>query len=386
MAAFICRMCGALLELPDMARTCKCKSCGVLQSVPFLDSEDKSEACKNAERLRREGHYDKALELLNGLIRLSPADADLYWAVVLCRYGVSFSENKLTVENAPAKSLLSDEDYKTALKFANETQRTIMESAAAKIDEIRRKSAANLLAGNNCDIILCCKHDDLRAGISAKLTAAGYIVCDDFHNENLLNSAKAILVVRESPEDFHYASNADDPQTLPHGNSYNACVDVDKLLSSGKAVIPVYRGLSPENLPAELQRLQACNMDKLGWENDILSVLAVIFGRAAADLHPSKSTVPMLRRIYIMLDDGDFSGADRISAQLLEKEKNDPQICAEVYLAKLLCEYKISSEGELARLRKDFTKSENYRKAMQLGSENLRGRLRRLIEDMVAGE
>lgn len=363
MAAFICRMCGALLELPDMARTCKCKSCGVLQSVPFLDSEEKSEACKNAERLRREGHYDKALELLNDLIRLSPVDADLYWAVVLCRYGVSFSENKLTVENAPAKSLLSDEDYKTALKFADETQRTIMESAAAKIDEIRRKSTANLLVGDNRDIILCCKRDDLRAGISAKLTAAGYIVYDNSHNENLLDSAKAILVVWENAEDFQI--------------DYRK-----KLMASGKAVIPVYRGLSPENLPAEFQRLQACNMDRLGWENDILSVLAVIFGRAAADLPPSKSTVPMLRRIYIMLNDGDFSGADRISAQLLEKEKNNPQICAEVYLAKLLCEYKISDESELANLREDFTKSENYRRAMQLGAENLRIRLRLLIQNM----
>lgn len=378
MAAFICRMCGALLELPGMARTCKCKSCGVLQSVPFLDNKEISDACKNAERLRREGHFDKALELLNGLILLEPTDADLYWAAALCRYGVSFSDDKLTVKNALAKSLLSDEDYKTALKFADDTQRAIMESAAARIDEIRRKSAEAPLVGSGCDIILCCKRDELRARISAKLTAAGYVVCDDPQNEALLESAKAVLVVGETAEDFYYASNADDPQTLPHDNSYNACVDADKLFASGKAVIPVCRGLSPKDLPAELRRLQACDMDKLGWESDILSVLSVIFGRSAAGVPPSSSSNPMLRRIYIMLDDGDFSGADRISSQLIEKEKNNPRICAEAYLAKLLCEFKISSEKQLADLRRDFTSSENYRRAMQLGAEDLRIRLRNI--------
>ena len=265
--------------------------------------------------------------------------------------------------NALAKSLLSDEDYKTALSFADKTQRAIIESAAARIDEIRRKSAETRLVGDNCDVILCCNRDDLRAGISAKLTAARYNVSDNFRDENALHSAKAALVVGESEEDFRI----DQLKEFP---------------SSGKAVIPVYRGITPEDLPEELRRLQACDMDKLGWENDILSVLAVIFGRAA-EPPPSRSAVPMLRRIYIMLEDGDFSGAERISAQLLEKEKNDPRICGEAYLAKLLCEYRISFEDKLADLRKDFTRSENYRKAMQLGSENMRIRLRTLTHKMI---
>ncbi|MCM1167264.1 MAG: hypothetical protein NC299_09155 [Lachnospiraceae bacterium] len=363
MAAFICRMCGALLELPDGSGTCTCKSCGVLQSVPLLDNGEKFRACKNAERLRREGHYDKALELLNGLIRLSPTDADLYWAAALCRYGVSFSENKLTVENAPAKSLLSDEDYKTALKYADETQRTIMEGAAAKIDEVRRKSAADTLGGDR-NVILYCGSDALRARISAKLTSAGYIVSD---NENAPDSAKAALVVGESAEDFR--------------------TDLWKrFAASGKTVIPVFRGLPPEDLPEELRRLQACDMDKLGWESGILNALAAIFGKAAAEPPPSRSAEPMLRRIYIMLDDGDFSGADRIASQLIEKEKNNPKLCAEAYLARLLCEYGVSSEEQLAELRGDFTKSENYRRAMQLGSENLHIRLRRLLRNKTASE
>lgn len=210
-------------------------------------------------------------------------------------------------------------------------------------------------------MILCCKSRGVRAKISAKLTAAGYAAAEDLSDLNVFNTVKAMLIIGESAEDFR--------------DSY-----LREFMASGRAVIPVYRNISPEELPEELQKLQACDMNKLGWENDILSALAVIFGRSAAEDPPSRSTNPMLRRIYIMLDDGDFSGAERIAALLLEKEKGNPMICAEAYLARLLCEYKISSERLLEDLSEDYTKSENYRKAMQLGNEGFRIRLRRLAQ------
>jgi len=358
-------MCGARLEFPDRARTCKCKACGVLQSVPFLDNEEKTEVCRNAERLRRDGHFDKAMELLNGLIRLSPTDADLYWAEVLCRYGVAFSGNNLEVQNASAKSFLSDEDYRTALKFADESQRVVMESAAAKIDEIRRKHVQRSLNENESrDVILCCKNSGLCAKITAKLNAGGYDILSDPRDGRFtaaLGSAKAAIVAGENAGDFT------DELSRRIQSAF---------ISSGRAVIPVYREISPESLPDELQKFQACNMNKLGWESDVLSSLRVIFGEISAEVPPSRSENPMLRRIYICLEDGGFSDADRIADRLIAKEKNNPGICAEAYLAKLLCEYRLSSEEELSKIQEDYTKSENYRKAMRLGSEGFRVRMR----------
>lgn len=373
MAAFICRMCGGILELPDKSRICRCKACGVVQSVPFLDSEEKETACRNAERLRRDGHYDKAMELLAGLIKLSPTDADLYWAEVLCRYGVEFSSGRPEVRRGLAKSLLSDEDYKTALKYADHEQRRLMERAAAEIDSLRRRTSENALSVNSvnggCDIILVGGNGSLGSRLESKLTAAGYRVSNidsvsnvDNISVNALDKAGAMIIICGIETDLN--------NDLIQG-----------FVNSGRPIIPVLDGISGDKLPAELRKFQAADMSKLGWESDVLNGVAPIFQKAIPQTPPSRSANPMLRRIYIMLEDNDLSGAKRIADQLIEKEKNNPQICAEAYLAKLLCEYGIRSESELSSLNGRFTGSENYRRAMQLGDEGFRLRIRSLVNN-----
>ena len=141
MAAFICRFCGAALDI-SLSRVCECKSCGRLQSVPLLDSTDKAELFKRAEQLRSEFRYDKAIQLFEQMIRLSPADADLYWALALCRYGVSFfADGRIELNRTPAHSFLTDSDYRQALRFADSKQREFMEQTARRIDEKRRETA-----------------------------------------------------------------------------------------------------------------------------------------------------------------------------------------------------------------------------------------------------
>lgn len=369
MAAFICRMCGGILELPDRARICRCKACGVIQSVPFLDSAEKETACRNAERLRRDGHYDKAMELLEGLIKLSPTDADLYWAEVLCRYGVEFSSGRPEVRRALAKSMLSDEDYKTALKFAADEQRGLMERAAAEIDALRRKTSEKALSVNadGCDIIPVCENGALGSRLGSILTAAGYRVSNadsvsnaDNISVNELDKAGAMIIICGIETDLN--------NDLIQG-----------FVNSGKPIIPVLDGISGDRLPEELRKFQAADTSKLGWESDVLSGLNMIFKKISPQMPPSRSANPMLRRIYIMLEDNDLSGAKRVADLLIEKEKNNPQICAEAYLAKLLCEYGIRSESELSSLRGSFTGSENYRRAMQLGDEGFRLRIRAIV-------
>ncbi len=355
MAAFVCRMCGAALELTYNMRICRCGSCGVTQSVPLLDSDEKAEGCKNIERLRREGHYEKALELLEGMIKLSPTDPDLYWASVLCRYGVEFTDGGLSVTKALAKSLTTDGDYMTALKYADENQRAVMESAAAKIDKARRNAAqAADTSIVRHDILLL--YGDGRADLLiSKLTAAGYNV---LRGENA-GAAEAAIV---------FCSNAGEPD----GGALRAFV------CSGRAVIPVLSGISAEQLPDYLRKFQAADAGKLGWESDVLNGLSVVFGGKAYENTARKSSEPLLRRRYIMLEDGDFEGAERIAGLLLEKAANDPQMCAEAYLARLLCEYRIADEKSLAAVAADYTNSENYRNAMRLGSDSLRIRLRNI--------
>lgn len=102
MAAFICRYCGAPLETAEIS-VCECRSCGRLQSIPLIDSAEKRELLLRAEQLRREQRYDKAIQLYEKMIAMSPVDADLYWALALCRYGVLFfADGGLTLQRTQA--------------------------------------------------------------------------------------------------------------------------------------------------------------------------------------------------------------------------------------------------------------------------------------------
>lgn len=370
MAAFVCRMCGGALSLIDGRRICECGYCGTVQSVPLLDGEEKAEGCRNAERLRREHRYDKAAELCEGLIRLSPTDADLYWALVLCRYGVYFSDGEPILERTRARSLLSDEDFKTALRYADEEQRSVMERQAARIDEIRRSIVERSLKEQSDEIFLvCAESDGLAVRIASELTArlsAEYRVFFPITQRAqpeleprifaALSSVRVMIVIGTSAESF------EDVRTR---NAWS------RFLTSGKPIIPACRGMDAGGLPRELSGFQAADMSRLGWESDLLASLDKIFGRRS-DSRKQRNADPVLRRAYISLEAEDFPDAERICARLLENDPNS----AEAYLIKLLAEYGLRSEEELDALKEDFSRSENYRMAMQLGSEGFRIRLR----------
>lgn len=383
MAAFLCRACGGILELVDGKTLCRCKFCNTIQSVPLLDSAEKAELCARAETLRREYRYDKAIRLYEELIRLSPTDADLYWALTLCRYGVELSSDGSALLNRiQAHSVLSDKDYKLALKFADRETRAVMERQAAQIDRIRREGAQLSESGGEYDIYLCAReaHENGRRAsdsvIAAKLysllTAEGFRVF--FPEKSLedksggewepyifaaLRSAPVMIIVGTSAESF------DDVWVR---NAWSRFAEL-----SGKTVIPALRDMPPSELPVELSKLQALDLSKLGAESDLLSAVKTRLGNSAASAAESaENENPLLRRAELFLEDGDFERAAEICAGLLSKEPNN----AHAYLIKLLAEYALPNENALDDMSENFTMSENYRLAMRYGSEPLRIRLK----------
>lgn len=396
MAAFICRVCGGILELTDR-RTCRCGSCGVIQSVPLLDRTEKAELCARAEELRRQFRYDKAVQLYEELIRLDPTDADLYWALALCRYGIEYSQDgsEISLNRTQAHSFLSDDDYKQALKFAAPDQREIMERQAAQIDGIRR-ATVELSRTAEYDVYLCCRETDAKglcteeikisSGIYEKLTAEGlrvffpHVTLEDDSGiaaqqvETIASSA----AVKSEPYIFGALSSA--KVMIVVGTSVDSFNEVwvrntwSRFLSqdlTGRVLIPAVRGMNANELPEELSRFQALDMSRLGFESDLVASIRGIFGeRKTAEIPAARS--PLVRRAYMFLEDGDISGAEKICEKLTEQGSDT----AECFVIRLLIEYRLRSEEELDTLEQDFTLSENYRGAMRVGGENVRERLR----------
>lgn len=380
MAAFICRFCGAALELSD-SRVCECTSCGRLQSVPLLDSVEKAELFKRAEQLRAEFRYDKAIELFEKMIRLSPTDADLYWALALCRFGVGFFEDGgIALNRTQAHSFLTDNDYQQALRFANKKQREFMEQTAERVDE-KRREIAELAATEKYEVFLCCRENNQNGFVAEEVKHASELfrrLSDEkisvFYPRvtleekagsewepyifGALNSAKVMLIVGVNEDSF---------EDIWVRNAWSRFVSGDM---SGKAVIPLLYGAVAKELPEELSRFQAIDTSVLGFEQDLIfSIKSLLSGKVSEEI-PSENS-PLVRRAYIYLEDGEWENAENICKRL---EQTQP---ADAALVRLLIEYRLKSESELDGLFADIIRSENYRAAMQTGGEALRLRLKK---------
>ena len=399
MAAFICKVCGAALQLSAGDKICRCGACGVAQTVPLIDDEEKIELCASAERYRREYRYDKAIALYEELIRAYPTDADLYWSMLLCRYGVELTagaeeQPTVSMNRTQARSLLADQDYRMALRYADREQRSVMEKFAAEIDRIRRRMVELSRGGERYDIYLCCRERDER-GLSTpehtaakelytRLTGDGFkVFCPDIsleevqgsewepHIYSALNNARVMIVLGFSEESFSdvWVSNA--------YSRFATLAAEDRR----KVMIPMLRGVTADKLPDVLKQYQAVDMTKLGYENDLVASLSSLLGvtvlkRPVAE--PAPKDDPLLRRAYLHLEDSEFTEAAAAANRMLA---DDPEN-GEAHLILLMAEYTTAS---LDTLHTDFSVSENYRNAMRYGSEGLRFRLREYLNSALYG-
>ena len=96
MSVLLCRCCGARLEIKSGVSVCKCEYCGVMQTVPILDFDEKALLWERADGMRRSGEYDRAMSVYKQIAVLCPDEPDVYWAMVLCRYGVEYVEEPLS--------------------------------------------------------------------------------------------------------------------------------------------------------------------------------------------------------------------------------------------------------------------------------------------------
>ena len=159
MAIFKCKMCGGALEIGGNQSVCTCEYCGTTQTLPRLNDDRKANLYDRANHFRRNNEFDKAMSIYEGILNEDKTDAESYWSIVLCRYGIEYVEDPAshkripTVNRAQFTSVLMDEDYKSAIEYADETQKAVYEAEARAIDgiqkgilEISRKEEPNTVA------------------------------------------------------------------------------------------------------------------------------------------------------------------------------------------------------------------------------------------------
>ena len=79
----------------------------------------------------------------------------------------------------------------------------------------------------------------------------------------------------------------------------------------------------------------------------------------------SNSFDSLIKRIYLLLEDGEFDKADELCEQVLN---GDPEN-AEAYICKMLIEFKCHTKDELSSLKTSIANSKNYNKVIRFGND-----------------
>ena len=101
MAVFKCKMCGGTVEFEPGATIGVCDSCGTKQTLPKLDDDRRANLYDRANHFRRNNEFDKAMGIYETILNEDPTDAEAYWSLVLCRYGIEYVEDPASTVACP---------------------------------------------------------------------------------------------------------------------------------------------------------------------------------------------------------------------------------------------------------------------------------------------
>ena len=122
MAIIQCKMCGGELNLPENVFSGSCPYCGTVSTFPKTLDAQLTTLYNRAEQFRRTNDYDKAVNAYENLLNTITDDPELYWGLVLSKFGIEYVEDPVTHERIPTchrvqiDSILADPDYLAALE------------------------------------------------------------------------------------------------------------------------------------------------------------------------------------------------------------------------------------------------------------------------------
>ena len=148
MAVFKCKMCGGDLSVTEGAKIVECDFCGTAQTVPGGDDEKKTNLFNRANRLRMDNEFDKAAGVYESIVSEFPEEAEGYWGLVLCSYGIEYVDDAKTGKKIPTchrtltSSVMDDDNFVQACENADVVARGIYREEAKAIDRLQQQIIA----------------------------------------------------------------------------------------------------------------------------------------------------------------------------------------------------------------------------------------------------
>lgn len=394
MAIFKCKMCGGTLDINPGDSIAVCDYCGTKQTLPKLDDDKRANMYDRANHFRRNNEYDKAMGIYEQILNEDNTDAEAYWSIVLCRYGIEYVEDPAThtriptVNRAQYTSVFDDDNYKSALQYASAAQHDIYVQEATAINEIQKGILAISQKEEPFDVFICYKETDkdgrrtpdsvLANDLYHQLTNEGFkvffsrITLEDKLGTAYepyifaaLNSAKVMVVLGTKPEYFN---------AVWVKNEWSRYLSLIKN-GANKILIPAYRDMDPYDLPEEFSHLQAQDMSKLGFMQDLIRGIKKLTEDTKPEtvvketkvISESASVAPLLKRTALFLEDGNWQEADQYCERVLDLDPEN----AQAYLYKLMAKLRVRTKEALRDCNEPFDNEDSYRKTLRFADKAL---------------
>ena len=410
MAVFKCKMCGGDLNITEADKVVECEYCGTTQTVPSADNEKKMTLFNRANRLRLNNEFDKAAALYEQLIAEFPEEAEAYWGLCLCNWGIEYVDDPATGEKKPTchrasfESLMKDENYLLAMEYADVTAQRVYRREAQEIDRLNDAILSVSRNEKPYDVFICYKETDengmrtydsvLAQDIYDALTANGLkvffsrITLEDKLGRQYepyifaaLNSAKVMLAIGTKYEYF---------QAVWVKNEWSRFMRL-AAKDRSKVLIPCFCDMDPYDLPDEFKGLQAQDLGKLGAVQDLVRGVVKLLAKdapkdgdvqQAAVSNPAATTVQsLLKRAFMFLEDGEWDSANEYAEKVLDIDPED----GEAYLAKAMSDLKKRSRSSMNDAS-GIALNANIQKALRFGSGSLKNEINGYIESTKAAE
>lgn len=404
MATIQCKICGGHIELPPGRTLGTCAFCGNQVTLPRVTDETHAAAFDRGNHFRRIGEFDKALAVYERIVQEDEGNAEAHWCCALCRFGIEYVKDPSTGEYLPTchrvsfDRFLEDVDYLAALSHADDAARSQYQQDAEQIAQVQRGILAVSQSEKPFDVFICYKETDadgqrtrdsqLAQDVYYQLTDQGLrvffarITLEDKAGTQYepyifaaLNTAKVMVVIGTRPE--HLSATW-------VRNEWSRFLSIMKRDRS-RLLIPCYRDMDPYDMPEQLFILQSYDMSRIGFIQDLVRGIRKVVGGAkpaapqaapvpqAAPAAPA--TGPLLRRVTLFLEDGDWKSADEYAEKVLDI---DPE-CARAYLGKLMAALRVSRQEALCDQPHPFDGDPNYQKAVRFADDELAAELRGMI-------
>lgn len=342
MAVLKCGYCGGDLDFNSDMTIGICQFCGSTNTIP-KNLEKKQNLYNKATYLRQNSEFDKAIETYDKLLDEDSMDADAHWGLVLSKYGIEYVTDPHSGERIPTchriqpELIINDLNYRAAIQYAKDIYtKDVYVREAEKIAYIQKKYLDVAKKETKYDVFVCYKETDDQTGertldstlvqdIYYELEKKGYKVF--FARKTLegklgteyepiiyaaLMSARVMIVAGTKPEYF----NA--PWVR---NEWSRYLQFAK--EGDKVIIPVYRDMSPYNLPDELSVYQSLDMSKIGFLQDLIDGINKLTNKASKRTRSISGGVnidALLMRGNMAIEDKQWESANKFFEQVLNMD------------------------------------------------------------------